>query len=108
MIIESFYFETDIAILLQDNPAFKPPVVKSSFGLKEINNNEDHTGDINDDDVVGESKTTSTSTRSASSTPSCSSSKKKRATFSDDLREYFEHRDKKILGFLKDMQEFQN
>ena len=99
-----FYFDTDIAFLLQDNAAFKSPVAKSSFGLKEINNNEDHQVDINDHGVVGESKTTSTSTSSTSSTPSCINSNKKCTTFSDELMEYFEQKDEKILGFLKDVQ----
>jgi len=88
-----FYFETEIACLLQGDPAFKPPIVESPFGMKEINKNGDHRGDINDDDVVGESKTTT-----ANATSSCSISKKKRTTFRTNLGNIFNRGTKQSQG----------
>lgn len=59
--------------LLQGDPPFKPPVVKTHLGKK-------IKVDINDDDVVGESTTIT-----ANATSSCSISKKKRTTFRTKL-----------------------
>ena len=43
-----FYFEIEIQLLLNDDPAFKPPVLKSSLGTQEDNNN--NSGNQDDDE----------------------------------------------------------
>lgn len=93
-----FYFETEMQLLLNDDPAFKPSVLKSSLGTQEVNNN--NSGNQDDDeeeeDVV-DPKSTHTAGPPA----------KKRNRI-DELKQFLEERDNRFLEAMKDMQNTQN
>ena len=103
-----FVFEKEMHDLLQGDPAFKPVVVRISFGVKEVNNNVVTSLPVSDDENDNDDSSVSVSSRSTSSVSSSnpSASKKKRKV--DDHREYLEKRDDKFFKALKEMQETQN
>ena len=55
-----FYFETEMQLLLNDDPAFKPPVLKSSLGTQEDNNNSGNQDDDEEEEDVVDPKSTHT------------------------------------------------
>lgn len=55
-----FYFEIEIQLLLNDDPAFKPPVLKSSLGTQEVNNNNGNQDDAEEEKGVVDPKSTHT------------------------------------------------
>jgi hypothetical protein len=88
-------------MILENDPAFKPIVLKSSFGAKEINNNAVH---VSSDDEDDDETASTSSTRS--STPTTNSKGKKRKV--DELKDYFSERDKEFFKKLNEMQEKTN
>jgi len=92
-----FYFETEMQLLLNDDPAFKPPVLKSSLGTQEVNNN--NSGN-QDDDEEEEDVVDPKSTHTAPPA-------KKRNRF-DELKQFLEERDNRFVEAMKGMQDTQN
>ena len=91
--------------LLEDDPAFRPLVLRSSLGTKEINNIADENSDDspNGEDHREDNPGPSASTSSTSN--SCRPKKKRKV---DDVKEYLAERDDKFLSMMKEMQEKQN
>ena len=104
-------FETEMELILKDDPAFKPKVLRSSFGTTEINNNvaSDHEDDDDEDGSNDFEKSPSTATPSTSQATTLTGSKKrKRVTNTDALRAYLVERDEQFLTVIQEMQEKQN
>jgi hypothetical protein len=106
-----FAFETEMELILKDDTAFKPKVLRSSFETTEINNNvaSDHEDDDDEDGSNDFEKSPSTATPSTSQATTLTGSKKrKRVTHTDELRAYLAERDEKCLTVIQEMQEKQN
>lgn len=96
--------------ILRDDPSFKPSVLRSSFGTKEINNNaesvSDHDVDEDDDNETDHGSLESFASTSGSSKKSLKI--KKRKTSTDELKDYLAERDEKFMAAMKEMTEKQN
>lgn len=106
-----FAFETEMELILKDDTAFKPKVLRSSFETTEINNNvaSDHEDDDDEDGSNDFEKSSSTATPSTSQATTLTGSKKrKRVTHTDELKAYLAERDEKYLAVIQEMQEKQN
>ena len=99
-----FLFEDDMQLLLEDDPAFKPLLLRSSFGTKEVNNNLQYANDVNEDTDEETDKLSTCSTTSSSTT---SVNKTKRSK-TDELKDYFTQRDEKFMSFMREMQDKNN
>ena len=84
-------------LLLEDDPAFKPLLLRSSFGTKEVNNNLQYANDVNEDTDEETDKLSTCSTTSSSTT---SVNKTKRSK-TDELKDYFTQRDEKFYEFYE-------
>lgn len=79
---EPFIFETEMQSILENDPSFKPIVMRSSFGLDEINNN-----NVEDtDEADGDETASISSSRSSTPNPSRTPREKKRKL--DELKDF--------------------
>ncbi|XP_062617901.1 uncharacterized protein LOC134279506 [Saccostrea cucullata] len=101
---KQFTFEMEMEAILENDPSFKPLVMKSSFGAKEINNNDDVEDSDEDQDGEDGEETASTST----STSSLSRKNKGKKRKLDELKEFLTERDNALCKQLNEMQQKTN
>ena len=89
-------------LILEGDPAFKPLLLKSSFGAVEINNN------IEEDSSSDEKEAEDKNNASCSSSDHTRKSKTTRKRKRDDLKEFLAERDEKFLSAMKEMQSQNN
>lgn len=90
-----FLYENEMQSILDGDPSIKPLVLRSSFGMnKDESGSEENTMEQEDD--------ASTSSTSRPPTPVPTSKSKKRKV--DEMKEYFEERDKHFFELMREMQ----
>ena len=97
-----FHYESEMQLILEGDPAFKPLLLKSSFGAVEINNN------IEEDSSSDEKEAEDKNNASCSSSDHTRKSKTTRKRKRDDLKEFLAERDEKFLSAMKEMQSQNN
>lgn len=90
-----FLYENEMQKILDGDPSIKPLVLRSSFGMNKDNSD-------SDEDTMEQEDDASTSSTSRPPTPVPTSKTKKRKV--DDMKEYFEERDKKFFELMREMQ----
>lgn len=89
-------------LILEGDPAFKPLLLKSSFGAVEVNKN------IEEDSSSDEKEVEEENNASCSSSGHTRKSKTTRKRKRDDLKEFLAERDEKFLSAMKEMQSQNN
>ncbi|XP_061170236.1 uncharacterized protein LOC133191348 [Saccostrea echinata] len=90
-----FRYEIEMQSILEGDPSFKPLVLRSSFGMRKDD-------DESDEDTIEQEDDASTSSASRPTTPIPTAKTKKRKI--DEMKEYFEERDKKFFEVMENMQ----
>ena len=93
--------------LLENDPTFKPLLLKSSLGLHEIDNNVLEKSDI-DDEMEKEGGDGSSCSSPRSPTPNLCQKPNFEKRKIDDLKEYLEERDEKFLKTMREIQDTNN